>query len=119
MKEIFRLLSQQLDKHKLFPLIPAGVVLTGGGAQTARILEVAKHELNLPARIGTPRPVAGLLSDINTPNYATSIGLLQYAAMQGLPKPASEFSLGSVFKSVGGGGNVAKKVGQFFKSLMP
>lgn len=119
MKEIFGLLSQQFDKQSLFPLIPAGVVLTGGGAQTAYIVEVAKEELNLPARIGMPRPVSGLLSDINSPSYATSIGLLEYGATHYAGKPTSEFSMSSMFKGLPSGGNIGKKILDFFKSLMP
>lgn len=119
MKEIFALLSQQLDKHSLFPLIPAGIVLTGGGAQTAHIVEVAKMELNLSARIGMPRPVTGLLSDINNPSFATSIGLLEYGAANSTGKPAKEFSVGSLFKGMSGGSSAVKKISDFIKSLVP
>lgn len=83
MKEIFHLLGKELQKEDLFPLIPAGIVITGGGAETVGIEAVAKKALRLPARIGVPPQLPGLTSDILRPTFSTAIGLLLYGWNQG------------------------------------
>lgn len=117
MKELLSLVSDQLERKKLKPLIPAGVVLTGGGAQTALFVEVAKHTLQLPARIGNPLELQGLTSDIHSPAYATAIGLLHYGSKQRVVSSKPGFSLPKVgFSQVS---EFPNKIVQFIKSLIP
>jgi cell division protein FtsA len=80
MKEMFSLIAKDLQKEQLLPLIPAGLVLSGGGSETVGMVEVAKRTLNLPARVGRPTELRGLIDDIQKPSYATAIGLLSQAA---------------------------------------
>ena len=42
--------------------------------------------MSLPVRLGIPREIAGLVDDIMTPAFATTIGLLQYGAKQSVPQ---------------------------------
>lgn len=93
MRELITLVGEQLEKKKLLPLVPAGLVLTGGGAQTVMLAEVAKHTLQLPARVGLPEELQGLTSDIHTPTFATAIGLLVYGAKQMQDSGKAGFSL--------------------------
>src|SRR5690606_20303822 len=83
MKEIFNLLGQKLAEEDLIEEIPAGVIITGGGAETVGIIDVAKKTLNLPARIGRPKQLRGVIDDLNKASYATSIGLLLYSHRHG------------------------------------
>lgn len=122
MKEMFTLIHDELRKQKLLTLVPAGLVLSGGGAETVGIVEVAKRTLNLPARVGQPIQLRGLVDDIQRPSYATSIGLLMYAARTGMVRPGR-----------GGGGGMSmpnflemlpikglgEKLGKLFKSILP
>jgi cell division protein FtsA len=118
MQEIFSLISEKLAAQDLLHDIPAGVVLTGGGAETNSIVQVAKEELKLPARIGKPIELTGLTSDIQKPGYATSIGLLFYGRQQGGEPVAQGFSLPSL-KFGGSAGKMFGKIGDLFKSLLP
>lgn len=119
MKEIFTLIKQQLDAKGLHEQVPAGLVLTGGGAETYGIAEVAKRVMNLPVRVGKPHELAGLVHDIQKPSFATSIGLLMYGKKQGAMQPVHQgFDVGSVFKNISLGNSVSKLT-QFIKSLMP
>lgn len=118
MQEIFSLVGEKLKSENLFPLIPAGVVITGGGAQTTKIAEIAKRELNLSARIGKPLELQGLTNDITKPEYATSIGLLHLGKKQKNAGTTSSFSFGSAFKGMSLG-TLPSKIGELFKSLMP
>lgn len=118
MQEIFGLIQEKLDAQDILDKIPAGVVLTGGGAETAEIAAVARQELKLPARIGMPTELSGLTGDIHKPSFATSIGLLMYGKAQGGEQVKSSASLGSMFKGGSMKGIVEKGVA-FIKSLLP
>ncbi len=71
--EIFSLVQKELKKISRQELLPAGVVLTGGGANLPKIVELAKRELKLPCKIGIPQGIAGLEED---PSLATVAGLV-------------------------------------------
>ena len=50
--DIFELVQNHLKRIRRNELLPAGVIITGGGAQIKNIEEVAKEQLKLPARVG-------------------------------------------------------------------
>ncbi len=116
--EIFDLVAAELKEHGLIKEIRAGLVLTGGGAETVKITEIIKRHLNLPVRIGEPMELDGLIADIQKPSYATSIGLLVYGNKQGGGNVASSFSFGTFFDGFKLDGIVGK-ISRFVKSLLP
>lgn len=72
--EIFNLVQQEIRKFSpKGALLPAGIVLTGGGVKLPKIVEIAKKELKLPSRIGLPRGIDGLDSD---PSWSAAAGLV-------------------------------------------
>ncbi len=112
MKEMFELIEQDLKKRHLIAQVPAGLVLSGGGAETVGIVDVAKRVLNLPARVGKPIELRGLIDDIQKPSYATSIGLLLWAAKRGVVSaPSSSFKVGSMMGKL----DIQKLVGRVIK----
>lgn len=68
-------LRQQGRKHQL----AAGIVLTGGASQIEGLVACAQQNLNLQVRLGQPLGVTGLTDYIQTPDYATAVGLLQHS----------------------------------------
>ncbi|MDR2730193.1 MAG: cell division protein FtsA [Treponema sp.] len=88
MEEIFKLVKQHLDALNLSRPLGGGVVLSGGGAQLAGVVELANSILKLPARLGSPIPsqdLTGLAEEYRTPAYATAIGLaLEGSRRQGM-----------------------------------
>ncbi|MFA6999741.1 MAG: cell division FtsA domain-containing protein [Candidatus Paceibacterota bacterium] len=50
--DIFELVENHLKRIKRNELLPAGVIITGGGANILRIEEIARKQLNLPAKVG-------------------------------------------------------------------
>jgi len=76
-KEIFELITQELKKIERDGLLPAGVVLVGGGANLKAISDLAKQELKLPIKIGSPQGVEGSIADIDNPIYANLVGLIK------------------------------------------
>jgi cell division protein FtsA len=57
-------------------LLPAGVVLIGGGSELPGIVSFAKEILGLPAKTGYPTNVTGVLDKIDSPSFSTVVGLL-------------------------------------------
>lgn len=80
MEEIFRMAREQLVKSGYFELLPAGIVLTGGGSQMIGTLELAEQMLSMPVRLGLPRDVGGLNDTVQSPVYSTAVGLVVHAA---------------------------------------
>ncbi len=78
LEEIFGLIYDELKRNNLLELTPAGVVLAGGGAQTASAIEICRRTMALPVRIGIPQGITGLVDDILTPEFAATIGLISY-----------------------------------------
>ena len=61
-------------------MLPAGIILTGGGAQLAGLAELGREVLGMPVRVASPSGVAGLTDSILTPAYSTAIGLLEWGS---------------------------------------
>lgn len=120
LNEIFTMVGLEVKKSGFGGLTPSGVVLTGGGAQTVGAAESAKRTLFMPVRIGVPSGVSGLVDDVLTPAFATSLGLVLYGAK------TQEVGAGRI--SFGGIGKIAQKIPvgglyrktvDFIKSFLP
>ncbi len=79
-EEMLALVDQELIRSGMKNLIGAGVVLTGGTALIEGIQELGEQIFNLPTRIGYPDMVGGLRDVVNSPMYATAVGLLMFGA---------------------------------------
>ena len=75
MEEVFDLVDKELKKIARQALYPAGVIVVGGGAHMAGVGEFAKRRLRLPAHIGIPEHVDGVVDQLAAPQYATAVGL--------------------------------------------
>jgi cell division protein FtsA len=81
-EEIFRLVDNDIKRMGYEKSLNSGVVLTGGTALLEGIEEVAEEIFDLPVRRGDPVGVGGLVDRVNTPDYATAVGLLFYGYQQ-------------------------------------
>lgn len=80
LNEIFKLVSLELAKANLISKLPAGLVITGGGALTSGLEKVAKNNLKMPVRIGYPKGVTGLIDEVQGPEFSGTIGSILYGA---------------------------------------
>ncbi|MCU0237242.1 MAG: cell division protein FtsA [Acidobacteria bacterium] len=76
--EIFEMVKMEIEKEGLQNSINAGVVISGGTALLDGILEVADGIFSIPVRVGYPQGVGGLIDKVNTPDFATAVGLIKY-----------------------------------------
>jgi cell division protein FtsA len=88
MEELLQLVRNDLDKHGLREQVGAGVYLTGGVSRTPGLRQLAQDVLELPVYIGRTETVSGVHSALESPEFATSIGLARYGALQEAGKPA-------------------------------
>lgn len=76
MEEILRLVMLELPQNDYEKLIPAGLVVTGGGANLPGIAELGQKVTRMPVRVGRPMRLEGVSDALDDPAYATSVGLL-------------------------------------------
>jgi cell division protein FtsA len=78
-EEIFHLLWDEIRRAGYEKSLHSGIVLTGGGAMLDGMAEIAEQIFDLPIRRGSPAGVGGLTDHINSPAFATAVGLVMYA----------------------------------------
>ena len=79
-EEILSLVNYELTRSGYKSTTGAGVVLTGGTSLIEGCQELGEQIFNLPTRVGFPRNIGGLKDVVNSPKYATAVGLLCYGA---------------------------------------
>lgn len=102
--EILRMAYKEIVKSGYEERLAAGVVLTGGTSILEGISELAEQIYNMPVRRGSPKGVGGLIDIINSPIYATAVGLVIYGSKhmpRGALKKAEKAGLvGNIFQRI-------------------
>ncbi len=78
-EEIFGLVLQELKRSGYDGLLPAGIVLTGGSSLLPGMRSMANRLFGVPVRIARPQGLVGMTDRLNSPAFATSVGLLKWA----------------------------------------
>jgi len=84
-QEVFTLISDEINEFRLRSFMPAGIVLTGGGALLGGMSILARDIFKAKTRVGIPQGYYGggessSISDVlKSPIYSTVYGLLVYA----------------------------------------
>jgi cell division protein FtsA len=79
-EEIFTLVNREIVKSGFEDLIASGVVITGGSTILEGMPELAEQVFNLPVRRGLPQRIGGLVDVVNSPAFATGVGLVVYGS---------------------------------------
>ena len=111
-EEIYQLVLQEIKRSGYDGLLPAGVVITGGTAQLRGMRDLGRQVLGLPVRVGGLQNLSGLIDSINSPAYATSVGLLLWGQHQGDGPP-------SFSRRGDDGSGAASRFGGFLRKLLP
>lgn len=80
MEELMELVRDEIQRAGALGMLPAGLVLSGGGSQLPGTLDVASEVLGMPVRLGAPLDPAAATGPLRGPEYATGVGLVLYAA---------------------------------------
>jgi cell division protein FtsA len=103
--EFFDLANKELKSISKQGALPAGIIITGGGAKLPGIREFAKDKFKLPCRIGAPE---GFSLIANDPSFSTACGLI----LEGIEKE----DLGGRENS---GGKIKEAIKSFFSNFVP
>ena len=110
-EEIFHLLWDEVRRAGYERSLNSGIVLTGGGAILDGLPEMAEQIFDLPIRRGCPVGVGGLADHVNSPAFATPVGLVMYAHRNQVANGADPLGVGTL-------GRVASRLrglfGEFF-----
>jgi cell division protein FtsA len=87
-EEVCHLLWDEIRKAGFERSLNSGIVLTGGGAMLDGMAEIAEQIFDLPVRRGSPDGIGGLADHVQSPAFATSVGLVMYAHRNSQLEPA-------------------------------
>ena len=82
-QEVLEYAQDEISRAGYHQRLPAGVILSGGGALTPGIVELARDVFAMPARTGVPgQRLRGLADRVDSPRRAVAAGLALYGARQ-------------------------------------
>src|SRR5690242_4142552 len=87
-EEIFHLVWDEIRRAGYERALNSGIVLTGGGAILDGMPEIAEQIFDLPIRRGCPAGVGGLADHVNSPVFASGVGLALYGYRNLTGEPA-------------------------------
>ena len=90
-EEVLTLVQGEIVRSGYANLIGSGIVLTGGTAVMEGMPEIAEQIFNLPVRRGYPVGISGLADLVNSPIFATGVGLVVYGSRN---RSKSRFRIG-------------------------
>ena len=76
MEEILVMAKDAIVRSGYLNLVPAGVVLTGGGSQIQGLTKLAARVMDTRAALGRPPAFYGLSEEVRQPEFSTGIGLV-------------------------------------------
>ena len=80
MLEIFQMAREEVRKSGFDQLLPAGVVVAGGGSRLMGTMDAAQSVFNTAARLGQPIALTGLADKAHGPSFAVAAGLVKWGA---------------------------------------
>lgn len=118
LNEIFTMIGLEIKKSGYGGQTPAGLVITGGGAQTIGIQDSAKRMLAMPVRIGIPTNVKGIIDEVEDSAFSTAVGLAAYGSQL---ETQSNLPFGMSAPKIPWlpSGKMLRKVLEFAKSFIP
>jgi len=79
-EEILSLVQDEITRTGYGNLLASGIILTGGSALLEGVADLAEQVFNVPVRRGIPIGISGLVDLVNSPMYATGVGLVLYGS---------------------------------------
>jgi cell division protein FtsA len=83
LSDIFEFIERHLKKIGVAGLLPAGIIITGGGSSVSNIEDLAKNYFKLPARVASATIATSSKSQIRDTAWAVAYGLCTYSTEDG------------------------------------
>lgn len=114
-EEIFDKIELELKKIGRNGVLPAGIVLTGGGSKLAGIIDTAKKHLKLPAMSASVKNMVNPIEKVFDQSFTTAVGLAYWGLASHQQKAKSANFLFSNDNSI----DPRSRVKKWFRSLLP
>lgn len=108
LEEILGLARRELERYNLIQSVASGMVLTGGSVAIDGVCELAEQLFDMPVRLGYPAGISGLVDVVNSPVYATGVGLVLWGARN------KSVDLGVAYQPGGAFNRVVGRMRQWF-----
>ena len=109
--ELLDMVANELKKISK-GMLPAGVVLSGGGANLPGLASMVKERLRLPVKISKPLNLSGVADVMDDPSFAVAAGLVTWGVDEEFSKSGPK---GSQFSNNGS----LKRVVSWLKNFSP
>lgn len=120
MEEVFEKVEEELRSIDRSGLLPAGAILTGGGAKLAGVVETAKASLRLPASVGSASHISTTMPEfIHDPAFSTAVGLVQWGFDEIRTGQGGGSGMNMLKKGGALAGKVSASIKKMFKSFIP
>ena len=114
-EEVFEKVDQELQKINRSGLLPAGIILIGGGSKLSGLVEVGKRKTMLPVSLGASKKFNTAVDKVNDLSFVTGLGLVMWGYNVMNEKGMARFGLSNQFKSVK---EAADKMKKWIKNLI-
>lgn len=95
--ELFSLIEQEVKRSGYDGLLPAGLVITGGGSLLPGLRESAREATNRAVRMARPANLQGLVDSLQSPAHSTAVGMLHWGMHGITARPSKRRRFGSRF----------------------
>lgn len=85
-EETLKLIQKEINDRGFAGKLGSGIVLTGGGSELSGFVEMGDFVFDMPARLGVPARIGGLMDVVKSSAFATAVGLLMYGYEVEKPK---------------------------------
>jgi cell division protein FtsA len=110
-EEILSLVQHEITRTGYGNLLASGIILTGGSALLEGVPDLAEQIFNVPVRRGIPIGISGLVDLVNSPMYATGVGLVLYGS-RNMAQSRFKKGEGNIFSKVTH--RMKEWIGEFF-----
>lgn len=111
-QELFDIVSNELKKVSKRGILPAGIVLSGGGVNLPGLALLAREKLRLPVKVARSVHFEGIADIVDDPAFAVATG----AVIWGIDQEAGGFG-GKVLSS--NSNDNFRKISDWFKNFLP
>ncbi len=99
--EMVEMIQAELSQSTSLNKLPGGLVVSGGGAQLAGIVEMMESYLSIPVRLGVPDNIKGLQRELNRPQNSVVLGCLCHGANMSNPVTLENYQgISNIFAKV-------------------
>jgi len=113
-EEIFEKADAELQKINRSGLLPAGIVLVGGGAKLPGITNIGKKKTMLPAAVGKLQTFTTAVDNVSDVSFATALGLVLWGHQMS-QEDKGKFGFSNKFGTIK---ESASRIKNWFKSLI-